>query len=73
VVGAQSDGVQALTMRFDGVGWTIVGAPSPGSAAYIGVSCTSTIACWAVGSTGSQTLIAKYNGTAWKRIKSPNP
>ena len=38
------------------------------------MAATSARSAWAVGSTASgQTLIVRWNGTAWKRIPSPSP
>ena len=38
-----------------------------------GVAATSASDAWAVGTDGSNTLIAHGNGTAWKQVPSPNP
>lgn len=39
-----------------------------------GVAATSARNAWAVGGTnGGKTLIAHWNGTAWKRVPSPSP
>jgi hypothetical protein len=37
------------------------------------VTATSASNAWAVGSTGTKTLIVHWNGTAWKRVPSPTP
>jgi hypothetical protein len=53
--------------------------PSPDSSfqAHIGVTATSSANAWAVGGynngTASQTLIAHWNGAAWKQVASRNP
>jgi hypothetical protein len=66
-------------MRFESSAWTIVAAPSPGREAELNsVVCTSTTGCWAAGSGLSsggayRTLISHNDGTAWTRVKSPNP
>jgi hypothetical protein len=51
---------------------------SPGTAASFAVSgslsdvaATSASSAWAVGYTGSGTLIVRWNGTIWKRVPSP--
>jgi len=35
--------------------------------------CQSATSAWAVGCTGGNTLILRWNGTVWKRVPSPNP
>jgi hypothetical protein len=37
------------------------------------VAATSATNAWAVGFTGNSTLVAHWNGTAWKQVPSPNP
>ena len=39
----------------------------------LGVSALSASSAWAVGSTGTRTLILHWNGTAWAEVASPSP
>src|SRR2546422_10848534 len=60
-----------------GPGWSIVNSPNASSAQYLqGVTCASATDCWAVGydkGTGvQQTLIERWNGTAWATVTSAN-
>ena len=65
----------------DGTTWTTV--PSPGAPnmdnSLIGVSCTSSSFCMAVGgsigasSGAGQTLTEEWNGTTWSLVTSPTP
>jgi hypothetical protein len=63
-------------------GWSVVTSPnnlttSENDNVYT-VTCASALECWAVGdeyvngSGASQTLIEKWNGTAWSIVTSPN-
>jgi hypothetical protein len=72
-----------LAERWNGTGWTLettpnpAGAPFPGSFLY-GVSCSSSNACMAVGSSSNAaatplTLAESWNGRAWKLRPTPNP
>jgi hypothetical protein len=81
-VGQYSTGTAFRTLieHWTGVKWAV--APSPNRSSsddeLLGVSATSSKNAWAVGySTTSddlfQTLIEHWNGTAWKRIPSPDP
>src|SRR5215467_1175377 len=59
-------------------GWTVTKTPNPGSPGLTGVATTSSANAWAVGyylnhQSGASTLIARWNGTAWKQVPSPNP
>src|SRR6266571_339786 len=40
---------------------------------FNGVTATSASAAWAVGGNNGNTLIAHWNGTAWKHVPSPDP
>jgi hypothetical protein len=70
---------QTLIESWDGINWTIVPSPNPGTASLLyGVSCTSTTSCVAVGSYGNawppdQTLIESWNGSTWMVVPSPTP
>ena len=72
---------QTLIERWDGTSWTIVSSPNTGptQANYLyGVTCASTSECWTVGNyfdgntTLGQTLIERWDGTAWTIVSSPN-
>ena len=69
-----------LILHWNGTAWKQVPSPSPGSVGLdflSGVAATSTASAWAVGEyyNGSayQTLVLRWNGTAWKQVPSPNP
>jgi hypothetical protein len=81
-VGSYSTGTafQTLIEKWNGLSWSIVSSPNAGTLQdnYLyGVTCSSTSECWAVGnvssSSGSQTLIEKWDGTSWSIVSSPNP
>jgi hypothetical protein len=59
-------------------GWAVTKTPNPGSPGLTGVATTSPANAWAVGyylnhESGASTLIARWDGTAWKQVPSPNP
>jgi hypothetical protein len=70
-----------LIEQYNGTAWAIdTNVDAPGQASDLqAVTCTGPDACWAVGTTGptsgseSQTLIERYDGTAWERVPSPSP
>lgn len=72
---------QTLITRWNGKTWKTQKSPDPGGASnensLAGVTATSPKNAWAVGNyydgTAYQTLIARWNGKAWKTQKSPNP
>jgi hypothetical protein len=53
-------------------GWTKVAAPPSGGLLF-DVTCTGNTNCWAVGQTGTGTLIEHYNGSSWTVVASPSP
>jgi Putative Ig domain len=70
---------ETLAESWDGSTWSIVPSPNPPAAQNAGlggVSCTSPSACTAVGSydtsTGTETLVETFDGTAWSIVPSPN-
>jgi hypothetical protein len=72
-------GYRTLLERWDGTAWTIV--PSPNTSAnrsnfLYSVKCTSASDCWAIGmyynGMADQTLIERWDGTAWTMVPSPN-
>lgn len=72
---------RTLIVRWDGSVWTQVNSPSPGLFDRLSaVSATSATNAWAVGTTdgtadgtGKQTLIERWDGSAWTRVNSPAP
>jgi hypothetical protein len=76
-----SSGVfEPLTMHWTGTTWKQVASHAPsgaGNTYLFGVSAVSATDAWAAGayytSSGSvETLIMQWNGTAWKKVTSPN-
>jgi hypothetical protein len=68
-----------LTIHWNGTRWKVVTTPIPtgGTGILDAVSAVSTSDVWAVGETcpgcnTDETLTYHWNGTAWKRIASPN-
>ena len=47
--------------------------PSANSGLLLGVSCTSSSFCMAVGTSTGTTLTESWNGTVWSVLSSPNP
>jgi len=70
-----SGAFQTLTLHWDGTTWSIVPSPSPDGAFndLFGVAAVSTTDVWAVGDSGSGTLIEQWNGSSWNVVSSPNP
>jgi hypothetical protein len=69
-----------LVQRWNGTGWARMTSSNPSgttAAELFDVACTGKNACTAVGyfeSSGIyKTLIERWNGTAWSKVKSPNP
>jgi len=81
-VGYYSNGVtsQSLAERWDGRAWKLVGSPSPGGVFGTtwlnGIAAVSAASAWAVGiyqaSSVRRSLIVRWNGSAWRRVPSPN-
>src|SRR6266568_2577916 len=69
-----------LAERWNGTAWSVQATPNPASpprSALAAVSCTSSSACTAVGSSTSKTgttrtLAERWNGTAWSLQPTPN-
>jgi hypothetical protein len=82
-VGAFSNGLSSQTLieHWDGTRWRHVKSPNPGGRSRAdglrGVVAVTARRAWAVGIYGngiaSQTLIERWNGSAWKVVPSPNP
>jgi hypothetical protein len=78
-----SMGTLSLAEQWNGTAWTIQPTPYPGGSkdALTGVSCTSASACTAVGwyvsatspSVSYQTVIERWNGSAWTIQPSATP
>jgi hypothetical protein len=74
-------GQRTLILHWNGMTWKQVTSPNPAGSSdnnfLYGVAATSATNAWAVGTytqgAGMQTLIARWNGTAWKQVASPNP
>src|SRR5712692_934120 len=72
---------QTLVERWNGTRWKHVPSPTPEGSkdnVLFGVAATSSINAWAVGdyfngTSHSQTLVERWNGTRWKRVPSPSP
>ena len=71
---------QTLVESWNGSAWSISASPNQPSStnSLVGVSCTSSSACTAVGASVNgasiaQTLIERWNGIAWSISASPNP
>lgn len=69
-----------LAVHWDGTSWSQVASPNPGGRqdTLSGVAATSSRHAWAVGAfrgegKGRQTLIARWNGSTWTQVWSPNP
>jgi hypothetical protein len=81
-------GVGTLILHWNGRKWTRVSSPIPGSRSVpvpsvggtlIGVTAISAASAWVVGTTGDcgcgngDSVILRWNGTAWKQVPSPTP
>jgi len=72
---------QTLIERWNGRAWRRVPSPSPGgpgeSNLLYGVAAISPSKAWAVGAyatpSGTRTLIERWNGRAWRQVRSPSP
>ena len=81
-------GTGTLVLHWNGKTWKRVSSPTPGletspvpstGGTLIGVGTVSAATAWAVGTTGDcgcgngDSLILRWNGTAWKQVPSPTP
>jgi hypothetical protein len=70
---------RTLILHWDGMAWSKVKSPNPGSDfnTLDGVSAVSSTDAWAVGSqqTGpsDRTLVLHWDGMAWSKVSSPSP
>ena len=70
--------IQTLVETWNGTSWSIISSPNAGTDELnqlLGVSCSSSTVCvavgyWAVGTT--QTLVETWNGTSWSLTPSPS-
>ena len=73
---------QTLIEHWNGKAWKVQQSPNPGgsanTSAFSGVAATSSTNAWAVGNyfknrnAAGETLVERWNGTAWKVQPSPN-
>lgn len=68
-----------LSERWNGATWSIVATPNPAGSSdsqLLDVDCLSTTSCFAVGTATiggvQQTLMERWDGTAWTLVPSPN-
>jgi len=80
VGGGQLGGSKTLIEHWDGVQWSVVTSPNPGSNYDIldGVTAVSASDVWTVGYDGNaggvaQTLTEHWDGAQWSVVTSPNP
>jgi len=63
--------------HWNGHRWSLVSAPSSIAGNLVGITCPSATSCFAVGSrntsTGSRTVIARWNGRSWSAMTTPAP
>ena len=73
---------RTLVLRWNGTVWSKVASPNPSAAGNFldAVRAPSSTSAWAVGEYCSgpcggsmHTLILRWNGTRWSRVKAPNP
>jgi hypothetical protein len=72
---------RTMIMRWDGAVWARQASQDPGGptrpAGLFGVAALSARSAWAVGSYSNgkarQTLILRWSGKSWTRVRSPNP
>src|SRR5258708_24544318 len=63
---------QTLTLHWDGTSWSTVSSPSISASANLrAVAAVSSSYVWAVGDSGSGTLIAQWNGSSWSVVTHP--
>jgi hypothetical protein len=80
------EGWKTLILHWNGKTWTRVPSPNPVKVSSTeltwnilqSVTATSANSAWAAGYTethtvGPKTMILHWNGTAWKKVPSPNP
>ncbi len=82
ITGSEVEGgvmVKTLTQRWNGTLWAIVTSPNTSTTEFnwpSAVTCVSASDCWVVGSaagsSATQTLIERWNGTSWAIVPSAN-
>src|SRR5689334_1613307 len=67
--------IVTLAERWNGSAWSIQTTANPASGAteLVGVSCTSSTSCTAVGKQSTGTFAERWNGTSWSISSTPNP
>jgi hypothetical protein len=78
---SSSEAIFTLAERWNGTEWQIQSTPNPTGFAtnqFLGVSCSSSTSCMAVGSSGGPklfqaTLAESWNGTTWQIQSTPTP
>ncbi|MEO8477523.1 MAG: hypothetical protein ABI572_10815 [Actinomycetota bacterium] len=69
----QLDG-SPLILRWNGVEWAVSSVPALRNVAgFRDVDATSRRDAWVVGFTGVKTLALHFDGTAWRKVNTPNP
>jgi hypothetical protein len=66
----------AIAARWDGRKWSLTPTatlPQGTISTLPGVSCTTSVNCFAVGSANNGTLIERWRISKWVKVKSPNP
>jgi hypothetical protein len=64
----------AVALRWNGSTWSLTPTASiTGAGVFIGVKCLSATNCYAVGDSGTATLIEHWDGVNWSLMPSPNP
>jgi hypothetical protein len=69
---ARNQNLATFIEQWGGASWSVVRTLG-GIKSLNAVSCGITTLCVAVGSIGTSTLIFRWNGIKWARMKSPNP
>jgi hypothetical protein len=66
-VGSATGGASpaGITEHWDGASWSMRAVPDPAGKDLTGVSCSSPVACIAVGSLGGVPLAERWDGTRW--------
>jgi len=65
----------SISVRTPEPSWSVVPSPNPATQngdSLSGVACITSTDCFAVGSTGSSTLVVRWEGTSWSVVPSPS-
>jgi hypothetical protein len=72
LVNDRADSVAPLAEVWNGARWSVQATPDTRlGAVLLGVSCSSSRACMAVGYTGSDTVAERWNGSTWAIVPTP--